>query len=81
MAFSLGGLASGIDTNALVDGLMAVAKQPSDQLAARKTQVDAASTTISTFSSKLAALKTAALARRAWRFAFCGSRFATVSSG
>jgi flagellar hook-associated protein 2 len=62
MTLSLGGLASGIDTNALVDGLMAVAKQPSDQLAARKTQVDAASTTISTFSSKLAALKTAALA-------------------
>ena len=62
MPFSLGGLASGIDTNALVDGLMAVAKQPSDQLAARKTQVDAASTTVSTFSSKLAALKTAALA-------------------
>ena len=62
MPFSLGGLASGIDTNALVDGLMAVAKQPSNQLAARKVQVDAASTTISTFSSKLAALKTAALA-------------------
>lgn len=62
MSFSLGGLASGIDTNALVDGLMAVAKQPSNQLAARKTQVDAASTTISTFSSKLAMLKTAALA-------------------
>jgi flagellar hook-associated protein 2 len=62
MTLSLGGLASGIDTNALVDGLMAVAKQPSDQLAARKTQVDAASTNISTFSSKLAALKTAALA-------------------
>ena len=62
MTFSLGGLASGIDTNALVDGLMAVAKQPSNQLAARKTQVDAASTTVSTFSSKLAALKTAALA-------------------
>lgn len=62
MSFSLGGLASGIDTNALVDGLMGVARQPSDQLAARKVQVDAASTTISTFSSKLAALKTAALA-------------------
>ena len=35
MPFSLGGLASGIDTNALVDGLMAVAKLPSNQLAAR----------------------------------------------
>jgi len=62
MAFSLGGLASGIDTNALVDGLMGVARVPSDQLAARKVKVDAASTTISTFSTKLAALKTAALA-------------------
>ena len=62
MTLALGGLASGIDTNALVDGLMGVARLPSDQLAARKTQIDAASTTISTFSTKLAALKTAALA-------------------
>ena len=62
MPFSLGGLASGIDTNALVEGLMGVARQPSDQLAAKKTQVDGASATVSTFSSKLSALKTAALA-------------------
>lgn len=62
MAFSLGGLASGIDTGSLIDGLMSVAKLPSDQLAQRKSQVDSASQTISTFSSKLSALKNAALA-------------------
>lgn len=62
MAFSLGGLASGIDTGSLVDGLMTVARQPSAQLATHKTQVDSASQTISTFAGKLAALKTAALA-------------------
>jgi flagellar hook-associated protein 2 len=62
MTFSLGGLASGIDTGSLVDGLMSVARLPSDQLATRKKQVDSASQTVSTFSSKLSALKTAALA-------------------
>ncbi len=62
MAFSLGGLASGIDTGSLIDGLMSVARLPSDQLAKRKSQIDSASQTISAFSSKLSALKTAALA-------------------
>lgn len=62
MPISLGGLASGIDTNGLIDGLMGVARLPSDQLAQRKTQVESASQTISSFASKLSALKTAALA-------------------
>lgn len=62
MTFSLGGIGSGIDTTALVDGLMSVAKLPLQQLQARKKNIDAASTTISSFSSKLSALKTAALA-------------------
>lgn len=62
MAFSLGGLASGIDTGSLVDGLMGVARQPVNALTTKKTEVDAASQTISGVSSKLSALKTAALA-------------------
>lgn len=62
MAFSFSGIASGIDTQSMIDGLMSVAKVPLQQLDARKKDIDAASTTISTFSSKLAALKTAALA-------------------
>ncbi|MBS2020689.1 MAG: flagellar filament capping protein FliD [Deltaproteobacteria bacterium] len=62
MAFSLGGLASGIDTNSLVDGLMNVARQPVDALTKKKAEVDAASQTISSISTKLSALKNAALA-------------------
>lgn len=62
MSFSFGGLASGIDTQALVDGLVGVAKVPLQQLTTRKAQIDAASQTISGFSSKLSALKSAALA-------------------
>lgn len=62
MTISLGGIGSGIDTGALVDGLMGVAKLPLQQLDLRKRYIDGASTTISTFSSRLAALKTAALA-------------------
>jgi flagellar hook-associated protein 2 len=62
MTISLGGLASGIDTTSLIDGLMSYARLPSNQLATKKAQVDAASQTVSGFSTKLAALKTAALA-------------------
>jgi flagellar hook-associated protein 2 len=62
MTFSLGGIGSGIDTNALVDGLMSVARLPLQQLDARKKDIDGASTTISGFSSRLSAVKTAALA-------------------
>lgn len=62
MALSLGGLASGIDTGSLVDGLMGVARQPVNALTTKKSEVDAASQTISNLSSRLSALKTAALA-------------------
>jgi len=62
MAISLGGLASGIDTGSLIDSLMGVAQRPINQMAARKTQLDSASSTISSLSTKLATLKTAALA-------------------
>jgi flagellar hook-associated protein 2 len=62
MTISLGGLASGIDTTSLVTSLMGVAQQPLDQVNAQKAKFDSASTTISTISSKLASLKSAALA-------------------
>jgi flagellar hook-associated protein 2 len=62
MAFSLGGLSSGIDTGALVDGLVGVARQPIAQLESKKAQIDSATQTITGLSTKLAALKTAALA-------------------
>ena len=62
MTISLGGLASGIDTDSLVTSLVAAARQPIDQLNARKAQVDSASQTVTTISSKLSAVKTAALA-------------------
>lgn len=62
MAISLGGLASGIDTGSLIDSLMTVAQQPIAQMTTRKAQIDGASSTISSLSSKLAALKSAALA-------------------
>ncbi len=62
MTFSLGGLASGIDTTSIVDSLVAVAQQPITALDKRKAQLDSASQTISSLSTKLAALKTASLA-------------------
>ena len=62
MPISLGGLASGIDTASLIASLMGVANQPVAQLTTRKTQFDSASATISSLSTKLATLKTAALA-------------------
>lgn len=62
MSISLGGLASGIDVNSLIDGLMSVARLPVDQLTKKKSQVDAATQTISSLSSKLSTLKAAALA-------------------
>ncbi len=59
---SLGGLASGIDTGSLIDGLMGVARLPVDQLDTNKTKIDSAATTISSLSTKLSTLKNAALA-------------------
>lgn len=62
MGLSIGGVASGIDTQSIIDTLMSVAQQPVTDLTNKKSLVDSASQTISTFSSKLSALKTAALA-------------------
>jgi flagellar hook-associated protein 2 len=62
MAISLGGIASGIDTSSLIDSLVSVARQPITQLTSRKTQLDSASQTVSSLSTKLSTLKNAALA-------------------
>ncbi|AKU94728.1 Flagellar hook-associated protein FliD [Labilithrix luteola] len=62
MGLSIGGVASGIDTQSIINTLMSVAQQPVTDLTNKKSLVDSASQTISTFSSKLSALKNAALA-------------------
>jgi len=59
---NFGGLATGIDTEALIKGLMAAERQPLNRLQAQKSTLDSARTTITSISTKLAALKTAARA-------------------
>ena len=62
MAITISGLGSGLDTNALIDNLMAVQRQPLTALQGRQTAVNQATAVISSFSSKLSALATAARA-------------------
>lgn len=62
MAITISGLGSGLDTNALIDNLMAVQRQPLTALQGRQTAVNQATTLVSSFSSKLSALATAARA-------------------
>src|SRR5579863_2780785 len=52
----------GIDTSTLVTSLVNVEQQPINQLAVQQQQLQAASSTISSFSSTLSALKTASVA-------------------
>lgn len=59
---TFGGLASGIDTNALIEGLVNAERAGLNRITNRKASVDAAKSTISGIVSKLAALKTAATA-------------------
>ena len=56
MSFTLGGLASGMDTNAIVEALVGVKRTPITRLEERKTQENARLTAIKTFDSKLDAL-------------------------
>jgi len=56
---SLSGLASGIDTATLVDGLMSAAQAPRNQLAQQRSANQAAVTSISGVSTALAALQSA----------------------
>jgi flagellar hook-associated protein 2 len=60
MAIQFGGLASGLDVNAIIDGLMKVERVPLDRLLARKASVDKAKDAVSDLSKKLAALRAAA---------------------
>ncbi|MBK7395700.1 MAG: hypothetical protein IPJ34_05190 [Myxococcales bacterium] len=57
---TFGGLATGLDTNALITGLMAAERFPYDALTTKSNLVAGARATISAMSSKLNALKTAA---------------------
>ncbi len=59
MAVNFGGMASGMDTNALIDGLRNAALVPANTMAARAAGYRAASSTISQIGTNLASLKTA----------------------
>lgn len=62
MPFNISGLASGLDVDSLITGLVGAANQPIRDLEAQQRNVQSASQTLTTFSSKLGALKTAATA-------------------
>jgi len=59
---TFGGLASGLDTNAIIDGLMAAEKVPLTRLQTAQAQADSAATTLSGIASKLSTLRAAAAA-------------------
>lgn len=60
MTYTISGLASGLDVETLITGLVKVQKQPITAMQADQRNIDLASSTMSSFSSKLAALATAA---------------------
>lgn len=55
-----GGLASGLDTNGIIDGLMKAERIPLTRMTSKKSRVDKASSTLTGFAAKLTGLKTAA---------------------
>ena len=57
---SFGGLASGLDTNSIVDQLMALERQPQNRLKLRQGQIDARKSALSDVSTRLKNLKLAA---------------------
>ena len=57
---SFGGLASGIDTNSIVDQLMALERQPQTRLKLRQAEVDARKSTLGDIASRLKNLRLAA---------------------
>lgn len=59
---TIGGLASGLDTNAILDALVGAEKVPLTQIQTKKSTIDSAITTVSSISSRLSALKSAASA-------------------
>jgi flagellar hook-associated protein 2 len=62
MSITFGGLASGLDTNAIIDGLVKAERVPLDRLSTRQSEVMAAKDGISSLSTKMASLKSAAQA-------------------
>lgn len=57
---TFGGLASGFDTNALIDGLMQIERQPLQRIQSRRGEVDAQRNLVRQLNSKLLALRNAA---------------------
>lgn len=62
MSITISGLASGLDVNAIIDGLVKAESVPLTSLKTKQTEVNAASSTISSIQTKLGALRTAAAA-------------------
>lgn len=62
MGFNITGLASGLDVETLISGLVNAANQPIRDLDTQRASVQAASQTLSSFSSRLSTLKTSAAA-------------------
>jgi flagellar hook-associated protein 2 len=62
MTIQLGGLASGLDVNALVTGLVNASREPLTRVQTKQREVDQAAQTLTTLSSKLSALQQAATA-------------------
>ena len=60
MSITFGGLATGLDTNALIDGLMAVEAIPLARNQAKQTSLSSAKSTLSSFLNTVVAIKTAA---------------------
>lgn len=61
-SINFGGLASGLDTEAIIAAVMGAEKIPLTRIQAQKSTVDAAQSTVSSISGRLATLKNAALA-------------------
>ncbi|MEA2449461.1 MAG: flagellar hook-associated protein 2 [Thermoleophilaceae bacterium] len=57
---SFGGLASGLDTNSIIDQLMAIERQPQDRLKLRQTTIDARKSALSDVATRLKNLRLAA---------------------
>lgn len=60
MTFTFGGLASGLDTNALIDGLMSIEAIPLQRNQQEVTSLTSARDTLGSFLSRVAGIKTAA---------------------
>ncbi|MFO0611669.1 MAG: flagellar filament capping protein FliD [Polyangiaceae bacterium] len=59
-SITIGGLASGLDTNAIVDGLLSLERIPLTQIQQRETALTSARDTVNTIAARLGTLKSAA---------------------